>query len=217
MEYVILFFEGIITFISPCTLPMLPIYISYFAGKDDTDGKKFTAVKNAVAFVIGFSIVFTLLGALSGSLGAFLFRNAQTVNIIFGIILILLGINYMGIIKISFLNRTRRMSFKHDKAGFLKTVLFGMIFSVGWTPCIGAFLGSALMLAANAGTVLKGVVMLLVFSLGLGVPFILSALLIQQLKKTFDFIKRNYKIINIFSGALLIVLGILMMLGYFGL
>ena len=188
-----------------------------FAGKDEDNGdRKNNAVINSVGFVIGFSLVFILLGALSGSVGAFLFRNAKAVNIIFGSILIILGLNYTGILKIGFLNATRKFSFNHKSLGIFSSILFGMVFSIGWTPCIGTFLGSALMLAANSGTVWKGILMLAVFSLGLGIPFILSALLIQQLKSTFDFIKRNYKIINAVSGILLIVLGILMILGYFG-
>lgn len=217
MQYIILFFEGIITFISPCMLPMLPIYISYFAGKDEDIGdKKNNAIINSVGFVIGFSLVFITLGALSGTLGAFLFKNAKIVNIIFGAILIILGLNYAGVFRIGFLNSTKKFSYNHGKLGIFSSIFFGMIFSIGWTPCIGTFLGSALMLAANSGTVWKGILMLAIFSMGLGIPFILSAVLIQQLKKTFDFIKRNYKIINAISGILLIILGILMMLGFFG-
>lgn len=217
MEYLILFLEGIITFISPCMLPMLPIYISYFAGEDndDVNGKN-RAVINAVGFVIGFTIVFVLLGALSSTLGAFIFKNAKIINVIFGIVLVVLGLNYIGLFKIGFLNATRKVSFKPDKLNIFKSILFGILFCVGWTPCIGTFLGSALMIAANSDTVYKGILMLFVYSLGLGIPFILSALLIQQLKKTFDFIKRNYKIINAISGILLIILGLMMMFGFLG-
>ena len=217
MQYIIIFFEGIITFISPCMLPMLPIYISYFAGQGEIDGKKSVALKNSIGFVLGFSIVFMLLGALSATLGMFVAQHSQAINIFFGIVLILFGLNYSGIFSIGFLNRQKRLNFKHKDSSFFKTILFGMVFSIGWTPCIGAFLGSALMLASQSGTALKGVLLLAVFSIGLGLPFILSALLIQQLKSTFDFIKRNYKIINLISGILLIILGILMILGYFGL
>lgn len=217
MQYAILFLEGIITFISPCMLPMLPIYISYFAGQSDNDeSKKNSALKNSIGFVIGFSLVFIALGALSSTVGAFLFKHYQLINIIFGVLLIILGLNYIGILKIAFLNMSRKLSFKNKNQNFFMSILFGIIFSVGWTPCIGTFLGSALMLAANSGTVLKGILMLLVYSLGLGIPFIISAILIQQLKKTFDFIKRNYKIINTISGLLLVALGIMMIFGIFG-
>lgn len=218
MQYIVLFLEGIISFISPCMLPMLPIYITYFSGASDVspEKKNRTTLVNAVGFVLGFTLVFVLLGALSSTVGAFLFRNAQIINIIFGILLVVLGLNYMGVLKIGFLNASRKMQVKHTDLNFFKSMLFGILFCAGWTPCIGTFLGSALMLAANSETVFTGIGMLLVYSMGLGIPFILSALLIGQLKSTFDFIKKHYKVINGISGGLLILLGILMMTGKLG-
>lgn len=213
MEYLITFLEGIIAFISPCFLPMLPIYLSYFAGQDLEDNK-YGALKNALGFVLGFTAIFTLLGAFAGSVGMFL-RSYQTiVNIIGGIIVILFGLNFMGTINIPFLNRTvSHQGAQKKELRFTSSILFGVVFAVGWSPCMGAFLGSALMLAASSGTVIKGVLLLLTFSLGLGVPFILSGVLIDKLKNAFDFIKRHYKIINTVSGILLIIIGILMMTG----
>ncbi|MGG7178742.1 cytochrome c biogenesis CcdA family protein [Clostridium paraputrificum] len=215
MNYLILFMEGIITFISPCILPMLPIYISYFMG-DSGKGSKKKAIINSIGFVIGFSAIFTLLGAAAGSFGAFLQKYMSAFNIIAGIILVIFGLSYMGILKIGFIQRT--FGFR-DKANvknlnLASSILFGMIFSIGWTPCVGTFLGSALMLAANSMHWMEGVSMLLVYSLGLGIPFILSALLIDSLKDAFTFIKKNYKIINTISGVLLIIIGLLMITGY---
>lgn len=215
MDYFISFLEGIITFISPCLLPMLPIYISYFAGQNNDNNKKATLI-NALGFVTGFTIVFVLLGAFAGTMGSFFREYKNIVNIISGIIVIIFGLNFIGIIKIPFLNTNRQIKMKFVNMWFLSAMLFGIIFSIGWTPCVGAFLGSALMLAASSGESLKGVFMLLSYSLGLGVPFIVSALLINRLKSTFDFIKRNYKVINIISGGLLIVVGILMITGLMG-
>lgn len=215
MDYFISFLEGIITFISPCLLPMLPIYISYFTGQNNDNNRKSTFI-NALGFVAGFTIVFVLLGAFAGTLGGFFREYRNIVNIVSGIIVIIFGLNFIGIIKIPFLNTNRQFKMKSVNMGFLSAMLFGVIFSIGWTPCVGAFLGSALMLAASSGESLKGILMLLSYSLGLGVPFILSALLINRLKSTFDFIKRNYKVINIISGGLLIVVGILMITGLMG-
>lgn len=146
MQYIISFLEGIITFISPCLLPMLPIYISYFSG----GGQRATArtLKGALGFVAGFTIVFVLLGALAGTLGGFLQQYKTAVNIVSGVIVIIFGLNYLGIFRLNlFKGINHKMN--TDNMGFLSTLLFGMIFSIGWTPCVGAFLGSALMLASQ--------------------------------------------------------------------
>ena len=213
MQYVISFLEGIITFISPCLLPMLPIYISYFAGGGERSTKK--TLTGAIGFVVGFTVVFTLMGALAGTVGSFLKEHQTAVNIISGIVVIFFGLNFLGVFKLNLFRGSDR-SVDTSNMGFFSAVLFGMIFSLGWTPCVGAFLGSALMLASQQGSVLVGTLMLLAYSLGLGVPFILSAALIDKLKSAFDWIKRNYKVINIVSGSLLILIGILMAAGTLG-
>ena len=213
MQYVISFLEGIITFISPCLLPMLPIYISYFAGGGERSTKKTLA--GAIGFVVGFTVVFTLMGALAGTVGSFLKEHQTAVNIISGIVVIFFGLNFLGVFKLNLFRGSDR-SVDTSNMGFFSAMLFGMIFSLGWTPCVGAFLGSALMLASQQGSVLVGTLMLLAYSLGLGVPFILSAVLIDKLKSAFDWIKRNYKVINIVSGSLLILIGILMAAGTLG-
>ena len=213
MQYMISFLEGIITFISPCLLPMLPIYISYFAGGGERSTKK--TMKCALGFILGFTIVFVSMGALAGTFGSFLKSHQQAVNIVSGVIVILFGLNFLGILKINLFHGTKR-SVDTTDLGFFTSALFGIIFSVGWTPCVGAFLGSALMLASQQGHVLTGMIMLLCYSLGLGIPFIISALLIDKLKSTFAFIKKNYRIINMVCGGFLIVIGILMTTGAMG-
>ena len=221
MDYLILFLEGIITFVSPCILPMIPIYITYFMGDQDAANQESgltlrnPALKNSIGFVLGFTTVFVLLGAAAGSIGRFVFTHGQMFNIITGVVMVLFGLNYIDVINIKFLKRTHKIDYRAGSFKFSKSVLFGMVFSIGWSPCVGAFLGSALMIAANSQTMLKGSLMLLVYSLGLGVPFILSSLLINSLKSTFDFIKRNYRIINNISGIFLILVGIMMMTGIF--
>lgn len=213
MQYFISFLEGIITFISPCLLPMLPIYISYFAGGGERSTKK--TVVNALGFVFGFTLVFTALGALAGTLGSILIKYQTIVNIVCGAVVIFFGLNFLGVLK---LNLFRGMSgeIETDNMGFFSAMLFGMIFSVGWTPCVGAFLGSALMMASTQGQILKGVVMLLGYSLGLGIPFLISAVLIDKLKSAFLFIKKNYYIINVICGIFLIIVGIGMATGVLG-
>ena len=216
MQYMISFLEGIITFISPCLLPMLPIYISYFAGGGERSTKK--TMKCALGFILGFTIVFVSMGALAGTIGSFLKSHQQTVNIVSGVIVILFGLNFLGILKINLFHGAKgaKRSVDTTDLGFFTSALFGIIFSVGWTPCVGAFLGSALMLASQQGHVLTGMIMLLCYSLGLGIPFIISALLIDKLKSTFAFIKKNYRVINMVCGGFLIVIGILMATGTMG-
>lgn len=212
MIYFISFLEGVITFISPCLLPMLPIYISYFAGQESKEAKSRTLI-NSLGFVFGFSIIFIALGAFAGSVGGLLKQYGTAVNIITGSIVVIFGLNFMGVFKIGFLNTSRRINSSEVKSGFIPSMLFGIIFSIGWTPCAGAFLGSALMLAASSSDAIKGIVMLLLYSLGLGIPFIISAVIIQRLKSAFDFMKRHNSTISIISGGLLVVVGILMITG----
>lgn len=213
MQYFIAFLEGIITFISPCLLPMLPIYLSYFAGGREQSLKK--TLRGALGFVLGFTIVFTAMGALAGTLGSFLHTHQTALNIICGTVVIFFGLNFLGVFKINLFHGSSR-SMEGRELGFFSSMLFGVVFSLGWTPCVGAFLGSALMLASQQGHVLEGTLMLLVYSLGLGIPFLLSAVLINYLKSAFNWIKRNYRVINIICGCFLIVIGLLMATGMMG-
>lgn len=211
MEYLLLFLEGVISFISPCMLPMLPVYISFFSG-----GENKNPLKNSIGFVTGFTIVFIALGGFAGSIGRIIFDYQNVFNVIAGAILILFGLNYIGVLKIFFLNRTYKLQNKMSSSSFLSCLVFGIIFAVGWSPCVGVFLGSALVMASQSATWFKGCLMLFVFSLGLGLPFIFSAVLLDQLKSAFSFIKKHYGVINIVSGALLIALGLLIMTGRMG-
>ena len=213
MQYVVAFLEGIITFISPCLLPMLPIYISYFAGGSErTTGK---TVLSSVGFVTGFTAVFVAMGALAGTVGSFLQQYKTVVDIVSGLIVVFFGLNFLGVFKLNIF-RGGSANVNTQNMGFFSAALFGIVFSVGWTPCVGAFLGSALALASQQAHVVEGMVMLLAYSLGLGIPFILSAVLIDYLKSAFNWIKRNYKIINLVSGSFLILIGILMATGTLG-
>ena len=213
MQYLISFLEGIITFISPCLLPMLPVYITYFAGGGERTTRK--TLSGALGFVLGFTVVFVAMGALAGMLGSFLVRHQRAVNLISGLVVILFGLNFLGLIKFNLFRGSSRQV-QPGRIGFISSLLFGAVFSVGWTPCVGAFLGSALMLASQQGSVMAGMLMLLCYSLGLGIPFILSAVLIDKLKSAFDFIKSHYGIINKVCGGLLILIGVLMATGSLG-
>ena len=213
MQFLISFLEGIVTFISPCILPMLPVYVSYFAGGGERKTGK--TVTNAVGFVAGFTTIFVIMGVLAGTVGSFLAEYQTIVNLVSGTIVIFFGLCYLGVLKVNLFKGINRAVNIGD-LGFFSALIFGIIFSVGWTPCVGAFLGSALMLASQQGHVLTGTIMLLMYSVGLGIPFIISAVLIDQLKNTFSWIKRNYRIINAVCGSFLIVIGVLMAAGMMG-
>ena len=207
MQYIITFLEGFISFISPCMLPMLPIYISYFAGGKD---EKHKTLFKALSFVLGFTTVFTAMGLFAGSLGTFLKQYQTAVNVISGLIVIVFGLSYLEIIKLPFfkgINRTHRIT------GIFSAFMFGFIYSISLTPCVGAFLGSALMLASSTGGAIKGTLLLLTYSFGLGIPFVFSAILIDKFKGAFNFIKKHYKTINLVSGIFLIIIGVLIMSG----
>ena len=205
MDYVFTFLEGIASFISPCLLPMLPIYISYFIGEDDKNTSK--AVINASGFVLGFTVVFLILSIFASQLGIFISSNIKYIKIVFGIIIILFGLNYMEIFKIKFLNKSKVINANTKNLNFIKAMLFGILFSISWTPCIGTFLSSALLLVAKQQDMIKGILLMIVYSIGLGIPFIISVALIEKLKEMFDYIKKNYNAIKKISGIILIIMG----------
>ena len=209
MDYLFTFLEGIASFISPCLLPMIPIYISYFVGKENEKNNK--AIINSIGFVFGFTFVFLILSIFASTLGGFITDKIKYIKIIFGILIIFLGLNYMEIIKLNFLNKTKGIKINTQNLNFVKSFIFGILFSISWTPCIGTFLSTALLLIATNQNILKGIILMLVYSIGLGIPFIISVVLIEKLKKMFDLIKKNYKIIKIFSGLILIIMGIYIM------
>lgn len=206
MDYVLTFIEGIASFISPCLLPMIPIYVSYFIGENDKKNNK--VLLNSIGFVLGFTIVFLILSIFASSLGSILSANIKYIEILFGIIIIIFGLNYMELLKIKLLNKTNVRKANTKNLNFFKAIIFGVLFSISWTPCIGTFLSSALLLIAKEQDMLKGILMMLLYSIGLGIPFIVSAILIDKLKNVFNFIKQHYDIIKKVSGVILILAGI---------
>lgn len=205
MEYLLTFLEGIASFISPCLLPMLPIYISYFSG---SDSKKNKALKNSIAFVFGFSLIFIILAILSNRVGVFLTQYLKYIKYVFGVIIIFLGLNYMEVFKFDLFSKFKKYNSDVKDMGILKSFVFGIMFSISMTPCVGTFLSSALLLIANQESLLKGIILIVLYCLGLGIPFIISSMLIDKLKNVFNIIKKNYKIVKIISGVILLIMGI---------
>ena len=207
-------------FISPCILPMFPVYLFYLAGeaapsasRPETAAQKKSfanrkLIINTLGFILGFTVVFAALGATATVVGGLLSRNKLMVQRVSGVIIILFGLYYTGLLKLPFLDRERRFQAKSTGLGFISSALFGAAFSFGWTPCLGPLLGSAYTLAMNKKTVWEGVVLLLTFSAGLGVPFFVSALLFHKMTGVFNFLKKNYRIISVLSGLIMVAAGL---------
>ena len=151
---------------------------------------------------------FVILSIVASLLGSILSEYIKYIKVIFGIIIILLGLNYIEIFNIKFLNKSKGINANAKNANFIKTFLFGLIFSISWTPCVGSFLSSALMLIAKEQNIVKGIILICIYSLGLGIPFVISAILANKLKDTFDFIKKHYLAVKRISGIILICMGI---------
>jgi len=214
LRLLLLFLEGVLTFVSPCILPMFPVFLMYLSDESRLKGK--SLILNLLGFILGFTIVFVTLGATATAIGSLLSSNRLLLQRIGGIVIILFGLNMAGFIHIPFLNRQSGLKMKREGNGLISSLIFGIVFSFGWSPCLGTFLGSALILASNASTMLLGMFYLLVFSLGLGLPFFITGILFSKFESSFNFIKKHYGIITKISGIFLVLIGLLMVLNLFG-
>lgn len=212
ISLILAFSAGLLSFLSPCVLPLIPAYIGYITGStigDTYNSKnKFNVLYKSFAFVIGFSIIFILLGATATFLGNVVTEHMSILRKIGGIIIILFGLHTAGIFKIKFLYYEKKLIDFHNFSN-LNSLFMGMAFATGWTPCIGPILSSILIYASNMNTVSKGILLLIMYSLGLAVPFILTALTIEKLTLYFKKISKYLPIISIVSGILMIIMGIL--------
>ena len=234
------FFAGILSFISPCVLPLVPGYLSFISGVslDQLRGPKVGSPSHgeaaavavalpqgqatqqvffaSLAFVLGFTVVFVALGATASTVGTFLFQKSHIIGKIAGALLIVFGLHTMGVLKIPFLYMEKRFDAGDKKpAGLLGAFFVGLAFAFGWTPCIGPILSTILTLAANEGTLQRGIVLLAVYSLGLGVPFLLTSLAVNQFFAAFAKIRRYYHAIEVTAGVMMIVIGALIFTNQF--
>jgi len=211
------FLGGLISFASPCVLPLLPGYLSYISGVSVQDlqegrkGKSRHVLYTTLLFVLGFSIIFTLLGSAAGVIGDLLFDYLATIEKIAGAIIVIMGIFLTGIIKIPALYREMRFMPKSRRFGNLSAVPLGMAFAVGWTPCVGPILAVIYSLAISSPN--QGAALLFVYSMGLGIPFILSGLLFSKLSGSLNWLKRHSQAIQAVSGIILIAFGVLLLTG----
>lgn len=217
LNYGLCFLEGVLTFVSPCMLPMIPVYLFYLAGVTGQDNKdtprlvqrRSLLVRNAASFVAGFTVIFVFMGAVATTLGSFLNMHMEVIRIIGGLLMILFGFSLAGIFKLRFLHKEKRLAFRLNGLTFVRSVLFGAVFAFGWTPCVGYLLSSSLLLASHSESVYQGMLLLLLYSLGLGLPFLFSALIYHELKETFRILQRYNQLIGMLSGLILITVGIL--------
>jgi len=211
------FLAGLLSFLSPCILPLIPSYLSFIGGISFTELQRsrtmrFSIFLQTLFFVLGFSVVFIALGVLFSSTGGILGNAVQLVNIIAGSVVILLGFNFIfDFWKI--LNREKRVHIDRKPVGFLGSILLGMAFGGGWTPCVGPILASILILAGSSGNMLSGIFLLIAYSAGLGLPFLLAGLFFSQFARQMEKIKPHLNRIRIASGIFLIMIGILILLG----
>jgi len=209
-ELLIAFGAGLISFLSPCVLPLIPGYISYISGSslNELIEKKTVNIFPIILFAIGFSIVFISFGATASFLGSLILNNSYHLRIASGIIIIVFSLHILGIINLNFLNYEKRI-YTEKKSGIFSSLLVGMAFGFGWTPCIGPILGSILALASTEQSLNRGILLLVFYSLGLAIPFILSGYLIQKFLVFSKNIKSKMNIILKSGGALLLITGIL--------
>lgn len=226
ITYPVAFLAGLASFITPCVLPLVPVYLSILSGAtfDQLTGRTEITpeesrrvhgrvLANAIAFIIGFSIIFILLGLVSAEVGQFLSRWGFRLIQIVGAVMILLGLNMSGIWKPRILNQEARFQLQKGRFGLLSSGLVGAVFAFGWTPCVGPILAPILVLAASSGSKLKGALMLATYSLGLGVPFFLSALSINGLIAFSTRMRKYFNLLELVLGTILMYVGVFLLVG----
>lgn len=211
------FLGGLLSFLSPCVLPLVPSYLGFVTGftLEEMTGRRKMAMIHATLFVIGFSLVFILLGASATALGKVLKYYEEWIARIGGVLIILFGFYLLGVIKLSFMDQEQRAHLDRKPLGYLGSVLVGMTFGAGWTPCIGPILGAILTMAATQGDLQQGVILLTIYSAGLAVPFLLTAYAVESFLGWYQRFRRHMVWVQRVSGGLLVAVGLLMVTGQF--
>ncbi len=214
VTFPVAFFAGITSFFSPCILPLIPAYIAYIAGvsiDDNTKKGKLLIFTRTIGFIVGFTIIFMILGGAVSALGSFISKNMRIFRFISGAIIVILGFNMLGLIKLRLFNFTSNMRTPKAK-GFLGSILMGMTLSIGWTPCIGTVLGTILFMAAGQASLGKGTLLLLIYSVGFAIPFIVVSFILNLFDKNMAKFEKISVYINKIGGVIIIIIGILIML-----
>jgi len=221
VSVIVAFSAGLLSFLSPCILPLIPSYLAFITGisleemsaVDNRKKARKVVVSNSLLFILGFSLIFISLGASATFLGRFLAENIRWMERIGGIIVIILGLHFAGVFRIAFLERERKIHLQEKPLGMMGTVVVGMAFGAGWTPCVGPILGAILTMAATTQSLGKGIMLLAIYSIGLGLPFLLAGVLIHKFFEYFQSIRKYFRVITVVGGVLLIGIGILLITG----
>jgi cytochrome c-type biogenesis protein len=211
------FVAGLLSFLSPCVLPLIPSYVTFITGLslDDVTSRRWVALSHALMFVSGFTVIFVLLGASATAVGSLLNYHRVWLERIGGALIVVFGLYLLGAFQWGALARERRLHIQDKPVGYLGSALVGLAFGAGWSPCIGPILGAVLTYTSATATLGQGMVLLLVYSLGLGLPFILAALAIDRFLAWFQRYRRFIPIVTRLSGVVLVVVGVLLAAGYF--
>lgn len=225
VSLIMAFGGGLLSFFSPCVLPVIPSYVSYITGisfedltgEQDRGKIRKITLRNSMLFIAGFSLIFVLLGASSSFLGSILSDYQDIIRKVGGILIVIMGLYIAGILKIGFLSRERRLHLHNRPAGLLGSFIVGTAFAAGWTPCIGPVLGSILLYASTTNSVTSGIELLTAYALGLGIPFLITSLAINTALSYFRKINRYMRVVSVVSGLFLVVVGIMLFTGTFNL
>lgn len=211
------FLAGLLSFLSPCVLPLIPSYVSFITGLslDDVGSRRWVALSHAVMFVLGFTVIFVLLGASATAVGTLLNYHRIWLERVGGVLIVVFGLYLLGVLRWGALARERRVHLQDKPLGYLGSALVGLAFGAGWSPCIGPILGAVLTYTSATATLGQGIVLLLVYSLGLGVPFLLAALAIDRFLAWFQRYRRLIPVVTRVAGAMLVLVGILLASGYY--
>lgn len=223
VSIVVAFSAGLISFLSPCILPLIPSYMAFITGvsleelshEQNLKRVRKIVVVNSLLFILGFSIIFIALGASATYIGTFLAQHIRWFEIVGGVVVILLGLHFAGVFRLKFLERERKIRVQEKPIGLLGTIVVGMAFGAGWMPCVGPILGAILTMAATTQNVAKSIMLLAVYSLGLGLPFFLSGVIIHKFFEYFKILRKYFRAIAVAGGILLIAVGVLLISGYF--
>lgn len=217
VSYVVAFTAGILTFLSPCILPLIPSFIAYMTGisykdlKDENKNARMTTLLHTLVFILGFSIVFIIMGLTATAIGKALFAYQKYIRMLGGVLIIIFGLVLSGIVKAKFMEKDHHLHLHAKKATYLGSLLVGVTFAAAWTPCAGPIFGSILVIAGTQGNVVEGIKLLSLYSIGIGVPFIITALAMHSFLAYFNRFKKVMAHINVLAGILLILVGIMIM------
>ncbi len=215
VSYAAAFGAGALSFLSPCVLPLIPAYLCFLGGVglDQLDGARRSVRTSALAFVLGFSLVFIGMGAGASALNRLILDNMETLSVAAGLVIIVFGLHYMGVLRIAFLNFEKRVHVQSRPAGLFGAFVLGLAFAFGWTPCVGPILATILMVAASGNSVGYGVSLLAAYAAGLGIPFLLAALAARPFLAFLSRFRRHMRMVELAIGSLLIVTGLLILTG----